>query len=149
MMTVKYLSPATSTVIIQCPRSAFRLVWAALTYSSLLPPPSAEPLSGRRSWGSSNLTRSVSHGAGVFRVLRVSGTMRKAEEEAVRRARKEISLVKKAVNLGLGLDHGCGISPAGVHGRQDAASLDVISNEDGVGEKLEGEGNEGGMRGFD
>jgi len=30
----------------------------------------------------------------VFRVLRVSGTMRKAEEEAIRRARREIVRVR-------------------------------------------------------
>jgi ribonuclease P/MRP protein subunit POP5 len=31
----------------------------------------------------------------VFRVVRVSGTMRKAEEEAIRRARREIGRTKR------------------------------------------------------
>lgn len=34
----------------------------------------------------------------VFRVVRVSGTMRKAEEEAIRRARREIGRTKRENN---------------------------------------------------
>lgn len=34
----------------------------------------------------------------VFRVVRVSGTMRKAEEEAIRRARREIGRTRKENN---------------------------------------------------
>lgn len=37
----------------------------------------------------------------VFRVIRVSGTMRKAEEEAIRRARREIVRVKAAEEEGV------------------------------------------------
>ena len=37
----------------------------------------------------------------VFRVIRVSGTMRKAEEEAIRRARREIVRVKDAEERGV------------------------------------------------
>jgi ribonuclease P/MRP protein subunit POP5 len=37
----------------------------------------------------------------VFRVIRVSGTMRKAEEEAIRRARREIVRVKEAEERGV------------------------------------------------
>jgi ribonuclease P/MRP protein subunit POP5 len=37
----------------------------------------------------------------VFRVLRVSGTMRKAEEEAIRRARREIVRVRDAEEKGV------------------------------------------------
>ncbi|KAJ9193531.1 hypothetical protein DTO207G8_2476 [Paecilomyces variotii] len=80
---VKYLSPATSTAIIRCPRASFRLVWAALTYLSSI------PASNRRS-GPGSGARSC-----VFRVVRVSGTMRKAEEEAIRRARREVVRMRK------------------------------------------------------
>lgn len=37
----------------------------------------------------------------VFRVVRVSGTMRKAEEEAIRRARREILRTRRADEMGL------------------------------------------------
>lgn len=37
----------------------------------------------------------------MFRVIRVSGTMRKAEEEAIRRARREIVRVKDAEEKGV------------------------------------------------
>ncbi|OKL57726.1 hypothetical protein UA08_07238 [Talaromyces atroroseus] len=83
--TVKYLSPATSTVIIRCPRAAYRLVWAALTYINSIPAP-APSASAKKA----DTVRSA-----VFRVVRVSGTMRKAEEEAIRRARREIGRTKR------------------------------------------------------
>ncbi|KAJ5611235.1 hypothetical protein N7510_007954 [Penicillium lagena] len=82
-INVKYLSPATSTAIIRCPRASFRLVWTALTYMSHVPDQYEQP--DKRSGGKR---------ACVFRVLRVSGTMRKAEEEAIRRARREIVRVR-------------------------------------------------------
>lgn len=64
---VKYLSPATSTFILRVSRAHYRLVWAALAFMNRVP-----VRDGR---------------ACVFRVVRVSGTIRKVEEEAVRRAR--------------------------------------------------------------
>lgn len=66
---VKYLSNATSTCIIQCSREHYRLVWAALTIMDRVP---------------------TKHGPGkpcIFRVVRVSGTIKKVEQEAIRRAR--------------------------------------------------------------
>ncbi|KAL4803865.1 Rpp14/Pop5 family-domain-containing protein [Aspergillus unguis] len=81
-VSVKYLSPATSTAIIRCPRASYRLVWTALTYMTRVP----EIGDGRnKRLDLGNLTRPC-----VFRVVRVSGTIRKAEEEAVTRARREI-----------------------------------------------------------
>lgn len=80
---VKYLSPATSTAILRCPRSSYRLVWSALTYMSHVPDVSPRGHEKR-----------VAGRPCVFRVIRVSGTMRKAEEEAVRRARREIVRVR-------------------------------------------------------
>ncbi|OJK04352.1 hypothetical protein ASPACDRAFT_1851342 [Aspergillus aculeatus ATCC 16872] len=81
-VSVKYLSPATSTAIIRCPRASFRLVWMALTCLEAVPEID-------KAGGGRNLTRRC-----VVRVVRVSGTMRKAEEEAIRRARREILKVR-------------------------------------------------------
>lgn len=83
---VKYLSPATSTAIIRCPRAAYRLVWAALTYLNAIPAPTSSAVTKK----SETTMRNA-----VFRVVRVSGTMRKAEEEAIRRARREIGRTKR------------------------------------------------------
>ncbi|KAI1318288.1 Rpp14 family protein [Xylariaceae sp. FL0255] len=69
-MSIKYLSPATSTFIIKISRAAYRFVWTALTFMDCVPIRNGEPC--------------------VFRVVHVSGTIRKVEEEAVRRARKLI-----------------------------------------------------------
>ncbi|KAH8425026.1 Rpp14/Pop5 family protein [Aspergillus melleus] len=92
-VSVKYLSPATSTAIIRCPRASFRLVWTALTYMSHVP----EYGNPSRSKGAGPaLTRPC-----VFRVIRVSGTMRKAEEEAIRRARREIVRLREAEEVGV------------------------------------------------
>jgi ribonuclease P/MRP protein subunit POP5 len=83
-----YFSPATSTFIIRCPRAHFRLIWAALTCVERLPG-----------------VRRGEDGVGcVIRVVRVSGTIKKAEEDVVRRARREIVRAKmgveeKGVNL--------------------------------------------------
>ncbi|QSS63003.1 Rpp14 family protein [Histoplasma capsulatum] len=78
-VSVKYLSPATSTAIIRCPRASYRLVWCALTYMSRIPPSSSN--SGKPGVMQSDC---------VFRVVRVSGTMKKAEQEAIARARREV-----------------------------------------------------------
>ncbi|PYH96634.1 hypothetical protein BO71DRAFT_396940 [Aspergillus ellipticus CBS 707.79] len=89
-VSVKYLSQATSTAIIRCPRASFRLVWTALTCMSQVP--------GLNENGSkrSGTTRPC-----VFRVIRVSGTMRKAEEEAIRRARREIVRLRDLDEVGV------------------------------------------------
>jgi ribonuclease P/MRP protein subunit POP5 len=64
---VKYLSHATSTFILRITRDHFRFVWAALTFMNRVPIKDGLPC--------------------IFRVVRVSGTIRKVEEEAIRRAR--------------------------------------------------------------
>ncbi|BCR90299.1 Rpp14/Pop5 family protein [Aspergillus chevalieri] len=96
-VSVKYLSPATSTAIIRCPRASYRLVWAAITHLSHVPEytPGSGYAFGKRA-GAMNRPC-------VFRVVRVSGTMRKAEEEAIRRGRREVARVrgvKEGVVLG-------------------------------------------------
>ncbi|OTA94296.1 hypothetical protein M434DRAFT_71619 [Hypoxylon sp. CO27-5] len=69
-LSVKYLSHATSTFILRVSRSSYRLLWAALTFMTSIPVKNGKPC--------------------IFRVVHVSGTMRKAEEEAIRRARNLI-----------------------------------------------------------
>ncbi|KAL2066353.1 hypothetical protein VTL71DRAFT_2424 [Oculimacula yallundae] len=69
-LTVKYLSPATSTFILRVSRAHYRIVWAALSLMNTVPIQDGKKC--------------------VFRVVRVSGTIRKAEEEAIRRARELI-----------------------------------------------------------
>lgn len=66
-VAVKYLSTATSTFILRVSRAHYRLVWAALSFMNCVPIKNGRPC--------------------VFRVVRVSGTIRKVEEEAVRRAK--------------------------------------------------------------
>ena len=76
-LSIKYLSQATSTAIIRCPRAHHRLVWAALTFAGFL----------SRYGGGRKHDEKVEC---IFRVVRVSGTIKKAEEAAIRRARKQI-----------------------------------------------------------
>ena len=64
---VKYLSNATSNFIVRVPRAHYRVAWAALSCMNHVPTSDGRPC--------------------LFRVLRVSGTIRRVEEEAVRRAR--------------------------------------------------------------
>ncbi|KAA8901443.1 Rpp14/Pop5 family-domain-containing protein [Sphaerosporella brunnea] len=67
---VKYFSPAASTGIIRVGREHYRLVWAALTY--------VPELKGGR----------------PCLLVHVSGTIKKAELETVRGAKKDISLAQ-------------------------------------------------------
>jgi ribonuclease P/MRP protein subunit POP5 len=66
-IAVKYLSPATSTFILRISRANYRIAWAALSFMNEVPVKDGKKC--------------------VFRVVRVSGTIRKVEEEAIRRAR--------------------------------------------------------------
>lgn len=75
---VKYLSNATSTFILKIKREHYRLIWAALTSMDAVPVKSGQ---GK---------------ACVFKVVRVSGTIRKAEEEAIRQARKLVLAARSA-----------------------------------------------------
>ena len=72
--SVNYYSPSTSTAIIRCPRDHYAMVWAALTYITRLPKPIDIPV--------------------VIRVIRVSGTIKKAEEEVIRRSQLIIKRAK-------------------------------------------------------
>ena len=111
-LQVKYLSLATSTFILRISRAHYRLVWAALTTMNELPARNGKPC--------------------TFCVVRVSGTIRKIEEEAVRRA-KQIMLAaeeemagKKSASDALGALFG---KSGGAHGEFDAMDVDSSASE--------------------
>ncbi len=78
---VKYLSTATSTAIIRCSRAHYRLVWAALSFLTKVP----------------QISHKQAEQPCVFQVVRVSGTIRKAEQEAIRRARAAVIKAQREV----------------------------------------------------
>ncbi|KAJ5541042.1 hypothetical protein N7494_006118 [Penicillium frequentans] len=116
-INVKYLSPATSTAILRCPRASFRLVWSALTYMSHVPSTNGDASQKRPNGGRER--------GCVFRVLRVSGTMKKAEEEAIRRARKEIVRIRGVEEKGV-----LGDLVSGVGGGKDLVMQSVVDVSD-------------------
>ena len=77
IIAVKYLSLATSTFIIKCSRAMCPLLWSALTFMGRVP---SKDGTGRHC---------------IFRVVRVSGTIRKVEEEAIRQNRALIVAAKQ------------------------------------------------------
>ncbi|KAM3424043.1 hypothetical protein BST61_g11406 [Cercospora zeina] len=77
-LQIKYCSSATSTAIVRVAREHYRLVWAALSFVTKLPKPLDQPC--------------------VVQVVRVSGTIKKVEEEAIRRARLVILRAQKSKN---------------------------------------------------
>ncbi|KAF2459107.1 Rpp14/Pop5 family-domain-containing protein [Lineolata rhizophorae] len=85
-LRVMYLSAPTSTAIIRVSRAAYRLLWASLSFMTTLPYPVSE--------------------ACVLRVVRVSGTIRKAEEEAIRRARAAVLRARREAEEGKGKGSG-------------------------------------------
>ena len=108
---VKYFSPATSTAIIRVSRDHYRLVWAALTFTTRLPKPLDQPC--------------------VMQVVRVSGTIRKAEGEAIRRARLSIRRAQKAAKSNSALTAVTPSStPAGLDDDDDMGFEDGIEDAD-------------------
>lgn len=79
-LKVIYISSATSTIILRVPRNHHKLIWAALSHVTELPPQ----------------RKGVVGDPCVIRVVRVSGTIRKAEEELLRRARQDVVRAKLA-----------------------------------------------------
>lgn len=79
-LKVVYLSNATSTLILRVPRNHHRLVWAALSHITMLP---------AQKRGGVGLSC-------VVRVVRVSGTIRKAEEELISRAKRDVVRARMA-----------------------------------------------------
>ncbi|KAK0629691.1 Rpp14/Pop5 family-domain-containing protein [Bombardia bombarda] len=112
-LQVKYLSPATSTFILRISRSHYRLVWAALSFMDRLPTRDGRPC--------------------IFRVVRVSGTIRKVEEEAVRRAKLLILAAKDEAagnkNAGTALD-ALFRGGSGGSSKDPARNLTMLSDQD-------------------
>jgi len=121
---VKYLSPATSTAIIRVNRAHYRLVWAALTYVTRLPRPMEQ--------------------ACVFQVVRVSGTIRKSEEEAIRRAKASILRAHRAAEGGQGGAQGGMLDRIlrrgeddGKNGRKNAVGIEDVDEDEDAEEEDE------------
>ncbi|KAI9667643.1 MAG: hypothetical protein M1821_000460 [Bathelium mastoideum] len=109
-LKVMYFSPATSTIIIRVARAHYRLVWAALTYTTRLPRPVDELC--------------------VFRVVRVSGTVRKAEEEVIRRAREAMRRARREAGEEAG-DVDLGVLGLKVHSNNRRVGESGIDNDVG------------------
>ncbi|CAG8972181.1 hypothetical protein HYALB_00007323 [Hymenoscyphus albidus] len=74
-LQIKYFSQATSTFILRVSRSHYQIAWAALSFMT------KEPVKNGKNC--------------VFRVVRVSGTIRKAEEEGIRRAKEIVIMARR------------------------------------------------------
>lgn len=126
-LKVVYFSSATSTIILRVPRDHHRLVWAALTQITELPG-AGPPIRGGRQDRSSN-----SNAPGIpcaIQVVRVSGTIRKAEEDLIRRARRDIV---KAKMLEDGHAHlGSALGPQAVEEDISMQSIEDLSDEEDV-----------------
>ena len=82
-LKINYWSAATSTAIVRVTRNHFRILWGALTWITDI---------GRNGGYNKENDRLT---ACVFRVVRTSGTIRKAEEDVIRRAKEEILRAKR------------------------------------------------------
>lgn len=100
---VKYFSAATSTAIIRVARAHYRMLWASLSFVTKLP--SGQPC--------------------VFQVVRVSGTIKKSEEEAIRRAR--LCIIRAHAGSNHGLIEGRG---TGTDDSHDVDMLGGIEDDD-------------------
>jgi ribonuclease P/MRP protein subunit POP5 len=77
-------------------RSHYRLIWAALSFITKIPLPS--PSSNNYNYNNTNRNASNEQPRDrpcVVQVVRVSGTIKKAEEEAIRRARIVIARARR------------------------------------------------------
>lgn len=107
-LKVVYLSTATSTIILRVPRNHHRLVWAALSHITELP---AQKRGGVGT-------------PCVVRVVRVSGTIRKTEEELIRRARRDVVRARL-----LQEDRSLPVGPSSA-GRDDMRGIEDLSDDD-------------------
>ena len=111
---VKYFSQATSTAIIRVTRDHYRLVWAALSFVTRLPKPLDQPC--------------------VMQVVRVSGTIRKAEEEAIRRARLSIRRAQRAATSSTITGTANGVVLGARDDDDDLDMMNGIEDRDGPGD---------------
>lgn len=128
LSAVIYLSPATSTAIVRCSRAHYRLVWAALSFLTHLP----------------KTSKQGQPRACAIQVIRVSGTIKKVEEEAIKRARAAILRAKRENGEGsadgllrlLGKDDE-DVLPGGTN---MTAESDVSDEDDAMGMESNGDG---------
>ena len=108
-LKIMYWSNATSTFIIRCRREFVRLVWAALCFLHSIPnhvdavkTETAQPKNAKEK----------KEREAIFRVVRVSGTVRKSIDEAVRRDKrlmgrvKGMTVARQGLHTGLGTEEG-------------------------------------------
>ncbi|KIX08418.1 uncharacterized protein Z518_03074 [Rhinocladiella mackenziei CBS 650.93] len=84
-----YFSARTSTGILRVPRAHAKVVWASLTMMDTIPIPSTK--------GGPSGSPIGEEVKCVLQVVRVSGTIRKSEEEVLRRARREVARARRDV----------------------------------------------------
>ncbi|KAK6524513.1 hypothetical protein TWF281_011420 [Arthrobotrys megalospora] len=123
---VKYFSPATSTGILRITRDNYRTLWAALTY-----------------------IRELFGQPAVIKVIRISGTIRKAEleavkvaEEAIRRVKRETKGLKSTGNLKDKKDV-AGMFSGGKVAAQTATVADEDEEDDMVVDIVDSENDDG------
>lgn len=107
ILTVKYFSPATSTGIIRVAREHYRTVWAAMTF--------VRELHGRPV---------------VVRVVKISGTIKRVEMEAIRRDREDIKRAKLLGDGGGGEGGGGGGGEAGGGARGGTTVGEVMDTDE-------------------
>ncbi|KAH6676585.1 Rpp14/Pop5 family-domain-containing protein [Halenospora varia] len=111
-LQVKYLSNATSTFILRVSRAQYQLVWAALSMMNNIPIKNGKKC--------------------VYRVVKVSGTIRKVEEETIRKAKEMI--VKARREMGQQsestLDNIFGTSDKRSESTKDVMMVDGSDGED-------------------
>ena len=93
-LKVMYFSGATSTAIVRCRREGWRLLWASCAFVRGIEVIGAGARAGGAARGAGSGGRGKEMRECVVRVVRVSGTVRKCEEEVVRRARAVIGQVR-------------------------------------------------------
>jgi ribonuclease P/MRP protein subunit POP5 len=121
---VKYWSPATSTFILRVSREHYRVAWAALSLMNQVP-----VRDGKKC---------------VFKVVRVSGTIKKSQEEVIRRAREMI--VKTRREMGEQSDSALSsIFGKGVdHAKADSTTKDILMVDRSDSERDEDRSDEDG-----
>jgi ribonuclease P/MRP protein subunit POP5 len=131
---VKYISPTTSTAIIRVSRSHYRLIWAALSFITKIPLPSPSFNNHNHHNNNKNSNNEQPRDRPcVVQVVRVSGTIKKAEEEAIRRARIVIARarrVEKRRRGGAAVGEGGFMEEDGEVGGIEDLGMDLDEDED-------------------
>ncbi|KAI9713139.1 MAG: hypothetical protein M1820_001124 [Bogoriella megaspora] len=106
-LRVMHFSPATSTIILRVARAHYRIVWAALTYTTHLPHPVKEPC--------------------VMQVIRVSGTIRKAQEAIIARSKEKVR--KARIQVEERQELGTGRSALSFEGKEGFGNIESLEHD--------------------